>query len=409
MTGARLRSLSVALWATALPVWAQAAGWRGDGTGRYPGADPPTRWDIDEGTHILWNTRIGKGQSSPVIVGGRVFVTAEPDLLICLARDSGKVLWRHNNGYGALPAVPRPPPTRPPRTHRDCGYAPATPVADKTSVFATYGTGVVVCCDHEGRRRWIRFYDRKLATDYGRTASPLLVAGRLVVSFGGLLALDPQSGEVLWQAPRARPSYGTPAIATIGTVEVLITPNGDCVRAVDGKILATDMGRSEYPSPLVHGREVYFAGRPCVAVRLPDRPADRIRLERIWEADDLEGDFYASPVCHDGLLYCVSNEGVLYALDVESGKVVYRKDLEIGSAGGLPGIEPANIYPSLTLAGEFLFLANDIGETLVLAPGRQYREHARNYLDRGSGASPVADGDLLLIRGGDKLYCLGRK
>jgi outer membrane protein assembly factor BamB len=129
----------------------------------------------------------------------------------------------------------------------------------------------------------------------------------------------------------------------------------------------------------------------------------------LWETDDLEGEFYASPVYHEGLLYCVCNEGILYALDAQSGKIVFQKELEIGSAGGMPGIQPANIYGSLTLAGKVLLLTNDIGETLVLAPERQYRERSHNYLDQGSGASPVADGKLLLLRGGGKLYGLGRR
>ena len=103
------------------------------------------------------------------------------------------------------------------------------------------------------------------------------------------------------------------------------------------------------------------------------------------------------------------NEGVVYALDAGSGEIVFQKELEIGSAGGMPGIEYANIYGSLTLAGKVMLLTNDIGETLVLAPERRYRELSHNYLDQGSGASPVANGRLLLLRGGGRLYGLGRR
>jgi outer membrane protein assembly factor BamB len=113
----------------------------------------------------------------------------------------------------------------------------------------------------------------------------------------------------------------------------------------------------------------------------------------------MEGPFYASPVCHDGVLYCVSNQGVLYALDAKTGKIHYRKELEIPSAGGMPGMEAANIYGSLTMGGRHLLLTNDVGDTLVLAPGNVYREHAHNYLDEGSGATAVAERPLLLLRG----------
>ena len=112
---------------------------------------------------------------------------------------------------------------------------------------------------------------------------------------------------------------------------------------------------------------------------------------------------------HDGVLYCVSNQGVLYALDAKTGKIHYRKELEIPSAGGMPGMEAANIYGSLSMAGRHLLLTNDVGDTLVLTPGSVYREHAHNYLDEGSGATAVTDGRLLLLRGSKKLYCIGSK
>ena len=86
-----------------------------------------------------------------------------------------------------------------------------------------------------------------------------------------------------------------------------------------------------------------------------------------------------------------------------------RQELEIPSAGGMPGMEAANIYGSLTMAGKHLLLTNDIGDTLVLAPGRAFQEESHNYLDEGSGATPVADGSLLLLRGTKKLYCIGDK
>lgn len=387
----------------------QGVGWRGDGTGSYPNVEPPTEWDIDEGTNILGRANVGAGQSSPVIVGGRIFITAEPDTLLCLARDSGAVLWRRKNGYDTLPAPLKPLAEKRPRTHPDCGYATPTPVADSGRVFAVFGTGVVVCYDHDGRRRWIQYFDRDVVPDFGRTASPLLAGGRLLVSLGGLLALDPNTGRTLWEAPQAKPSYGTPAAARIAQVDVVVTPNGDCVRLADGTILATDIGRLEYPSPLVRENVVYFVGPEAAAFKLPDRPAEKIRLERLWKNDELEGEFYASPIYSDGSLYCVSNQGVLYALDAQSGKTLFQKELEIGSAGGMPGVEPANLYSSLTMAGRFMLLSNDIGETLVLIPGQEYREQSHNYLDQGSGASPVADGKLLLLRGSDRLYCIGRR
>lgn len=392
-------------WGAGAP---QPSGWRGDGTGRYPKTSPPLEWDIDEGTNILWKAPVGKSHSSPVVAGGRVIVTAEKDLLVCLDRRSGKILWQRDNGYSALPKGLVAAPKRP-RVGPGGGYSIPTPVTDGKLVYASYGTGIVVCYDLEGRRRWIRYVALPQATEFGRSASPLLADGKLLVSIGGLIALEPKTGKTLWQNTAAKPSYGTPAIARIGAVAVAVTPNGDCVRVADGRTLATEMASTGYTSPLVHGGIVYFIGAPAVALKLPTTPADAIRPEKLWENDDVEGSFFASPVYHEGILYCVSNEGVLYALDAGTGKTVFQKQLAIPSMAGTPNIEPANIYGSLTLVGKHVLLTNDVGDTLVLASGKEYREVGHNYLDKGSGASPVPNGRMLFLRGGKKLYCIGVK
>ena len=214
-------------------------------------------------------------------------------------------------------------------------------------------------------------------------------------------------GETLWEAPGAKAAYGTPAAACIGGVDVAIVPHGECVRLSDGRVLAEKLCKLVYTSPVVHVGTAYFVGQETFAVRLPAAAAAQIKFQRLWESDDVEGTFYASPVCHEGILYCVSNEGNLYALDAKTGKLVYRQELDISSASGKSGGTPANLYASITFAGQYLLVCNDAGESLVIAPGRQYRKVSRNTLDKGSGASPVADGQLLLVRGGTKLYGLG--
>jgi len=384
-------------------------GWRGDGSGLFPKADPPTEWDIDTGKNILWKAETGKSQSSPIVVGDRLFLTAEQDLLLCVDRKTGKVLWQKDDGYTALPAGMKVPEKRPPASP-GCGYSTPTPVSDGKLVYASHGTGIVACYDVDGNRRWIQRLDVEQTTEYGRSASPVLAGGKLIVSLGGLLALDPQTGKTLWEAKDAKCSYGSPTVARIGEVEVLLTPMGDCVRVSDGKILATELATAKYVSPLVlDGGIVVYATSPAIAWKLPDKAADAVKPTKLWENEDIEGEFFASPVCHGGLLYAASNEGVLYVLDAKTGKIAWQKELDIPSAGGKMGAEPANIYPSLILVGKHVLLGNDTGTTLVLVPGREYKALSRNVLDKGSGASPIADGGQLFLRGGKRLYCIAPK
>ena len=62
---------------------------------------------------------------------------------------------------------------------------------------------------------------------------------------------------------------------------------------------------------------------------------------------------------------------------------------------------------SLTLAGSLILVGNDIGETLVMAAEKEFKQLAINRLGKGSGACPMPHDRMLLLRGGTALYCIG--
>ncbi len=87
-----------------MPTMDNPVGWRGDGTGRYPGATPPISWSReatqkDYSTKgIVWMTPLpSNGVSSPIVVGDKVFLTSEVSDLICLEKTTGRVLWIRSN------------------------------------------------------------------------------------------------------------------------------------------------------------------------------------------------------------------------------------------------------------------------------------------------------------------------
>ena len=50
---------------------------RGDSTNTAPGEKPPTRWNVETGENVAWRAELpGRGTSSPIVVGGKVIVTA---------------------------------------------------------------------------------------------------------------------------------------------------------------------------------------------------------------------------------------------------------------------------------------------------------------------------------------------
>jgi outer membrane protein assembly factor BamB len=372
-------------------------GWRGDGSGLYLSASPVIHWSATE--NVRWKAKVGTGQSSPIVIGQRIFVTAEPDLLICLEAETGKELWRKSHKLSDLPAAVNA------KDHvqsSQYGDTTPTPVSDGKWIWCFIGTGIVACYDLDGRTRWIHWYDLRQNTMYGRTASPVLMRDRLLVHFGPLACLDAATGKLLWQNDNARASYGTPVPTRIGEVDVVITPKGHVVRVADGKTLASDLGNCTYTSPVVQGRMVYFIEGTMTAVQLPEQAAEIVECKELWSGE-LTGDVFASPLVHGERLYTLGKESNYHVIDPRTGKTIHQQKLQWPSAEHAE----ANAYPSLCLVGNRLFASNDAGDTLLLEPGDQGAVVGTNSLPRGCGATPTFSGKRMLIRGDNLVYCIG--
>ena len=372
-------------------------GWRGDGSGQFPSVDPATGWKA--GKNVLWTSEVGKGHSSPIVVGQRVFITSEPDILVCLDAKTGRELWRKTHKLADVSAEAA---AEGARHSSQYGDATPTPVSDGKWVWVLLGTGIVACHDLEGKSRWMNWYDLRQTTTYGRTASPALVGDRLLVHFGPLVCLDAATGKLLWKNDKARATYGTPAVARLGDVDVVVTPKGQVVRVADGKILAADLGNCMYTSPVVQGRIVYFIDGSMTAVELPEEAAEQIECKELWTGD-LAGEFFASPLVCGGRLYTVDKAAKLYVIDASTGKTLLSRKLGLAPATGGEG---ASVYPSPCLAGNRLFIGNDAGDTVVLEPGDQDVAVGSGSLPGGSGATPAFSGRRMFVRGGKLLYCL---
>ena len=92
---------------------------------------------------------------------------------------------------------------------------------------------------------------------------------------------------------------------------------------------------------------------------------------------------------------------LLFATALQRGSVTAVAALVLCAGAG-----PA-VYSSLTLAGQYLFLNSNKGETVVLETTRQARLVRRNKLPAGSGSSPIFSGHEMFQRDGDRLFCIG--
>jgi outer membrane protein assembly factor BamB len=359
-------------------------GWRRNGTGLFPDAAPPTEWG--ETKNVKWRATVGAGHSSPIVVGDRVIVVAEPGTLLCLNRSDGQVRWKVDLEFRTPPSGTKE-------------FARLTPVSDGKNVYLALCNGAVACYTLDGARTWVQQIDSPVLT-YGPSASPVLVGDKLLVESTRLRAFEASTGKPLWTAAEGEPHYGTPAVFSLEGTTLAVTSKGTVVRVADGAVLAANiapgLGGDQSPTPVVRAGVVYFAYRRCSAVKL-SLADGRLQTEKLWE-QELPGDVISSPILHDGLLCVVPSAGAEFrALNAASGEVVVEKSLDLSP----------NLYPSLAVAGKHLFLGNDRGEMIVLEPGREFRQLRLNELPEGSGASPVFAGSHLFLRSGKLLYCIG--
>jgi outer membrane protein assembly factor BamB len=374
----------------------------------YPDSHPPIEWGDQK--NVKWRTRVGKGYSSPVLSNGNLYVTSDPPELTCLDAATGAVRWKMSFASADLPPDLQAKAKVTEKAQTSCGYAAPTPVADESHVFALFGSGVIVCVSRDGKLQWLKQLDPARRT-YGHSASPLLVADRLLVNVHHLVGLDPATGATAWECPDAGETYGTPVPMTLGDTPIVVTPMGVVVRARDGAMLAKgiaeDLPRGdEYGiSPVASKDVVYLGDRNTSAVRLELR-GDQVVPKTLWSAE-MPNAAYASPVVWSGLFFYAGKLAEYSVLDALTGAPVLERMLKLAPAGGEDKDHGnANVYPSLYVADGKVFVSNDVGQTYVLEAGREYREIARNQLSEGSGATPALAKSAMVLRAGETLYCI---
>jgi outer membrane protein assembly factor BamB len=182
--------------------------------------------------NVVWKTPLPPGHSSPVLTRDRVFVTAYEKekasssqqsaagvkgsageknhklLVICLDRQTGKLLWQRE--------VPR---AREGRLQNVNNPASPSPVTDGTNVYAFFQEFGLVSYDGAGKERW-RLPLGPFNMFYGFGASPILVDDKVILPVDQdspssyLIAVDKTSGRVRWKVerPAVISGYSTPIV-----------------------------------------------------------------------------------------------------------------------------------------------------------------------------------------------------
>ena len=364
--------------------WPAFRGYGGRGGVTSPA---PTRWNLETGEGVLWKVEVPRRAfSSPIVWSNFVFVTGADSRygsIYCFDAQRGQLLWEHE-----ARDVPGSPPT-PPKVSEDTGLAAPTPATDGRRVFAVFATGDLVACDLSGHRLWARNLGVP-KNPYGHASSLQVYRGRLIVQYdqetgGRLLALDPRTGNTIWDVPRdVKAGWSTPIIWTTegrGLAAVLANP----------KLIAHDLetGRAVWQvehleaeigtSPATDGERV-FAGNEyarLVAVSAADG-------QELWSSDEDLPDV-ASPLAWNGCLFTATSGGIVTCRDGTDGRRLWMQEWDEG------------FYSSPVAAADAVYLIDRKGLARVVRAARTFELITENPCGDACGATPaIAHGRLYL-------------
>lgn len=399
-----------AAWPTAEELAANWPLFRGPtGMGVAAAGNYPTSWNARTGDGIIWKAAVPlTGASSPVVWGGRVFVTgatAEKCEVYCYDAGAGRLVWQKQ-----LPAIAAPTTGE---AWDECVHAAATPATDGRRVCAIFANGQLVCLDYEGNELWSKHLG-PLENSYGHASSLAMYRNRLIVlldqkmadddtSRSRLAAFDLATGRLVWETRRpVRDSWSTPVVVNAPGRDLILTTAAPWLiayGAADGAEIwrVNCLEGDVVPSPVYAGGLVFAVMETAglTAVR-PDGSGDVSGTHVAWKAD---GGFpsICSPVASGDLLFLVTSSGIMTCWDTAAGTLVWEQDLEI------------SVVASPTLVGRNIYVIGEDGQGRVLEAATQYREVARPELDGTCKASPAFVGGRVYVRTDAALFCIGAK
>lgn len=421
----------LALTAAVAALLAFSAGARGEnwpgfrgptGQGVSTEKNLPVEWGPEK--NVAWKAPLsGEGHSSPIVFEQHVFLTTTRGdgtscRILAFDRDSGRRLWDVE--------VFKQEPTRKERRNT---YATPTPVTDGERVYAFFGGGGAAAVDFKGEVVWTN-RDNMFYSQHGLGSSPILYKDLLLMPWDHSIregpdlkigwqtpwdkayvwALDKNTGKERYKAMRgmSRIAHMTPRVVEVDGKPQLVSAAGDVVGGFDletGERIwwVRSGGEGTTPSPVFGDGVVYTSSgfptnEPYAAIRAfrLGGKGEVTKQNLIWE-QKRGVPMIPSLLLADGLLYGVTERGILQCMEPSNGEILYTQRLE------------GNYSASPVFADGRIHVTNDNGNTTVFQPGREYKELAYNELNEPTQASIAVSGRKLFIRTGRNLYCVAKQ
>lgn len=333
------------------------------GTARS-GVVPDVQLDTDwtaRPPKLLWRQPVGAGWAGFAVSKG-IAVTQEQreqeEHTIAYELRTGRPLWSHRDKAAHDSPLG--------------GLGPrGVPAIDSGQVFALGATGILNALDlRTGRLLWSRNIlkdNDAREPEWGVAISPLVHAGRVIVSAGGspgkaLVAYDRATGAPIWAAGNGRIAYSSPALMNLAGREQIVMLNEDTVAGHDPET-GTELWTHEVPSqqpraaqPLsISKSRVLFSigyGIGSRVFEISSGEGSALAAKLVWSTPRLKSKF-ANMILHSGSVYGL-DDGVFVCLDPETGERRW-KDGRFG-------------HGQLILAGQHLLVQTESGEVLLIQP-----------------------------------------
>jgi outer membrane protein assembly factor BamB len=419
-------ALAVALTAAAAAEnWPQ---WRGPhGQGISSETQLPAEWGPNR--NIAWKTPLPHGYSSPIVWEDRIFLTTalegdvvpgvvpesvrieqpHPDSVsgdkkhtlkvLALDTKSGKVVWEQTAYEGPVFDA----------RHRRSTFAGPTAITDGKMVYAYFGPEGLYAYDFNGKLVW-KIIEKFHTLGLGTGTSPILFENAVIIQrdqddkTSVVVAYDKMTGKELWKTPRpVQISWSTPVLVEAGGRTELVTNGSENVIAYDpktGKELWRTRGvrSNAIHTPLVgKGLVIVTAGFPAkriIAIRPGEQPDDK---RVAWEYTKGTG-YVLSNILYGDHVYLSTDNGILTALNAETGEVVYE--------GGRPP-KPTHFMGSAVAYNGMIAMTSQDGDTFLVKAGPKYELVRVNSVDEPVYSSLAIANGRIYIRGDKHLFAVG--
>lgn len=388
--------------ADAAPGWPQ---WRGAGRD----AVSTERGLVDgwgpAGPRIVWRTGIGAGYSGVSVEDGRLYTLWDDgatQYLFCLDASSGKLLWRRELG----PSFDNP-----------YGNGPrSTPLLHRQSVFAVGTQGRLIAADREtGELLWKHDLVREYAAElpaYGYASSPMVTGGRLIVEVGGadaaFMAFEADTGRVAWATQKDAPAYSSPIEISVGEVRQVVFWSAGGLHALapdDGGLLWKFDWETPCPAsgaPLNTGTPIFIApdrvflssASGAAVLRISQRHGSW-DVETVWRSEAMRSDVNTAVLL--GSYIYGFDRGFLQCIDVRTGEVLWKAR---GFGRG-----------SLIAADGKLLVLGERGNVAIVdaSPEGFVEKASAEVLDGRNWTSPSLAAGKLYLRNHEELVCVDLK